>query len=217
MPASSPRRPLSVPRLAFEIASQIEHCDLGALSMQERPHFARILLLAARTCRSAGEARRALHFVELIRRLLPLSGADRLDTLMFETEWLHCDCLLAVGRVDEALAALDDLTQRGSDPIAMADIFRLKAFALTVKSAYPLAIEAALSACGRWRSTSPPRQHRKIWRPPTAPAGSVWRPSPMTDSSPFRKSRTGAPARRCRSCPRSSPPSSSRGTCASSM
>ncbi|OYX86323.1 MAG: hypothetical protein B7Y75_03290, partial [Azorhizobium sp. 35-67-5] len=137
--------PSPSPGLAFEIASQIEHCDLGALSTRERPHFARILLLAARTCRSAGEARRALHFVELIRRLLPLSGADGLDTLMFETEWLHCDCLLAVGRVDEALAALEALPRLGSDPIAMADIFRLKASALTVKSAYPLAIEAALS------------------------------------------------------------------------
>ena len=139
----STANPSPAPDLAFEIASQIEHCDLGALTAQERPHFAHVLLLAARTCRSAGEAHRALHFVELIRRLLPATEAEGLATLMFETEWLHCDCLLAVGRVDEALAALDALTRLGSDPIAMADIFRLKASALTVKSAYPLAIEAA--------------------------------------------------------------------------
>lgn len=137
--------PIPDPDLAFEIASQIEHCDLRDLTAQERPHFAHLLLLAARTSRSAGEAHRALHFAELIRRILPDRAADRFGALAFESEWLHCDCLLALGRVDEALSALETLEPVGNDPVALADIHRLKAFGLTVKSAYGAAIEAGLA------------------------------------------------------------------------
>lgn len=129
---------------AFDIASQIEHCDLADLTPQERPHFARILLLAARKSRSAGEAERALTFVELIRRMLPPVQPDALTELGFDAEWLQCDCLLALGRVDEALAALDTLSQSRADPFSIADVCRLRAIALTVKGAYGQAIEAAL-------------------------------------------------------------------------
>lgn len=131
--------------IAFDIAAQIEHCDPGDLTAEERPRFARILLLAARKCRSAGEADRALHVVELIRRILPAHSPDDLAPLVFDTEWLQCDCLLALGRVDEALTALDSLAQTSADPLNIADVCRLKANALTVKNAYPEAIHAALT------------------------------------------------------------------------
>ncbi|QTL06008.1 AAA family ATPase [Aquabacter sp. L1I39] len=129
---------------AFEIASQIEHCALEDIAEQERRPFAQILHLAARACRSAGEAHRALHFVELIRRILPGDPPPDLATLVFDTEWLQCDCLLALGRVDEALAALDALAPPDHDPISLADICRLKAIALTVKGAYAQAIDVAM-------------------------------------------------------------------------
>lgn len=132
------------PDRAFEIASQIERCDLGDLSAEERPAFAAILLRAARTCRSAGEARRALHFVELIRRILPAASPGDRSPLAFETEWLQCDCLLALGRVDEALEALAEVSGLAGDAVAFADTCRLRAIAWTIKSSYPLAIEAAL-------------------------------------------------------------------------
>ncbi len=106
--------------MAFDIAAQIEHCDPNDLAPDERPRFAQALLLAARTCRSAGEAHRALHFVELIRRILVAADGDSLAALAFATEWLQCDCLLALGRVDEALAGMDALARLSPDPISTA-------------------------------------------------------------------------------------------------
>ena len=135
--------PSPAPDLAFEIASQIERSDLDALSAGERPRFAGILLLAARKNRAAGEALRALHFVELIRRIAAGARSGDLASLAFEAEWLFCDCLLALARVDEALAALEELSQPGRDAVDVADICRLKALALTLKGAYAAAIEAA--------------------------------------------------------------------------
>lgn len=131
--------------VAFDIASQLEHCNLDDLSLEEQPHFARILLLAVRTCRSAGEAHRALHFLELIRRMLSGGLPGDLAALAFDVEWLQCDCLLALGRVDEALAALDTVSELHLDPISLADVWRLKAIAFTVKGAYARAIDAALA------------------------------------------------------------------------
>lgn len=136
--------PAPDPDTAFEIASQIERSDLDALTAEERPPFAEILLRAARSCRSAGEARRALHFVELIRRILPGTEPNAPAALVFETEWLQCDGLLALGRVDEALAALEDVTPFARDAVSIADIFRLRAIALTLKGSYALAIDAAI-------------------------------------------------------------------------
>ncbi|MBS7538181.1 trifunctional serine/threonine-protein kinase/ATP-binding protein/sensor histidine kinase [Ancylobacter lacus] len=136
-------RPSSEPDIAFDVAAQIEHCDLGQLSVGERPDFARLLLLAARACRSAGEAGRALHFVELIRRILLGAPADGAAALMFDAEWLYGDCLLALGRVDEALAAVDALSDLSRDPVSVADACRLKATALTIKGAYADAIAVA--------------------------------------------------------------------------
>ncbi|WP_081433927.1 trifunctional serine/threonine-protein kinase/ATP-binding protein/sensor histidine kinase [Azorhizobium caulinodans] len=143
--ALSASHPDPDPDVAFDIAAQIEHCDPNDLAPDERPRFAQALLLAARTCRSAGEAHRALHFMELIRRILVAADGDSLAALAFATEWLQCDCLLALGRVDEALAGMDALARLSPDPISTADVYRLKAFALTVKNAYTLAIEAALA------------------------------------------------------------------------
>lgn len=131
------------PGLAFEIASQIERADLDALSAGERPLFARFLLMAARKNRAAGEVTRALHFVELIRRIAAGAPPGDLAHLEFEAEWLFCDCLLALARVDEALAAVEDLSKLGRDAVDVADICRLKAIALTLKGAYAAAIDAA--------------------------------------------------------------------------
>ncbi len=132
------------PDRAFEIASQIERCDLGNLTADERPSFAAILLRAARACRSAGETRRALHFAELIRCILPNTAEGDRSTLVFEAEWLQCDCLLALGRVDEALDALAEVSRRADDAVAFADTCRLRAIAWTIKSSYALAIESTL-------------------------------------------------------------------------
>ncbi|WP_208948511.1 trifunctional serine/threonine-protein kinase/ATP-binding protein/sensor histidine kinase [Segnochrobactrum spirostomi] len=136
--------PAPDPDRAFEIASQIERSDLDMLTAEERPRFAEILLRAARSCRTAGEAPRALHFVELIRRILPGTRPDAPDALVFESEWLQCDCLLALGRVDEALAALEDVSPLAHAPVSIADIFRLRAIAFTLKGSYALAIDAAV-------------------------------------------------------------------------
>lgn len=133
--------------VAFDIAAQVERCDLARLGNDDRRRFARIVLLAARTARSAGDAERALQFAELIGRMRPDVGADAapgsLPALAFETEWLRCDCLLALARVEEALSGLDGLARQARDPIDMADVYRLRAIAQTVKGAYGPAIDAA--------------------------------------------------------------------------
>ena len=134
--------------VAFDIAAQVERCDLARLGEDDRRRFAGIVLQAARTARSAGDAERALQFAELIGRMRPDAGADdppgALPALAFETEWLRCDCLLALARVEEALSGLDGLARQARDPIDMADVYRLRAIAQTVKGAYGLAIDAAL-------------------------------------------------------------------------
>lgn len=129
--------------LALDIAAQIERCDLDSLSAQDRARFADIVMVAARLCRSAGDAERALHCVDLIRRMAadPAEAGARPG---FEVEWLRCDCLLALAQVEETLDALDALPALARDAFDLADIHRLRALALTVKSAYPEAIAAAL-------------------------------------------------------------------------
>lgn len=134
--------------LALDIAAQIERCELDSLSAQDRARFADIVLVAARLCRSAGDAERALHCVDLIRRM----AADPAEAGVrpgFEVEWLRCDCLLALAQVEEALDALDALPALARDAFDLADIHRLRALALTVKSAYPEAIAAALDGLRR--------------------------------------------------------------------
>ena len=134
--------------LALDIAAQIERCDLDSLSPQDRARFTDIVMVAARLCRSAGDAERALHCVDLIRRMAadPAEAGTRPG---FEVEWLRCDCLLALAQVEEALGALDALPALARDAFDLADIHRLRALALTVKSAYPEAIAAALDGLRR--------------------------------------------------------------------
>lgn len=134
--------------LALDIAAQIERCELDSLSAQDRARFTDIVMVAARLCRSAGDAERALHCVDLIRRMAadPAVAGARPG---FEVEWLRCDCLLALAQVEEALDALDALPALARDAFDLADIHRLRALALTVKSAYPEAIAAALDGLRR--------------------------------------------------------------------
>ncbi|MPT24006.1 MAG: histidine kinase, partial [Starkeya sp.] len=129
--------------LALDIAAQIERCDLDSLSPQDRARFADIVMVAARLCRSAGDAERALHCVDLIRRMAA-DPAEAGALPGFDVEWLRCDCLLALAQVEETLDALDALPALARDAFDLADIHRLRALALTVKSAYPEAIAAAL-------------------------------------------------------------------------
>jgi signal transduction histidine kinase/predicted ATPase len=134
--------------LALDIAAQIERCDLHGLSALDRARFARFVMVAARLCRSAGDAERALHCVDLIRRMAA-DPAEAGALPGFEVEWLRCDCLLALAQVEEALDALDALPALARDAFDLADIHRLRALGLTVKSAYPEAIEAALDGLRR--------------------------------------------------------------------
>ncbi|MFC0242603.1 trifunctional serine/threonine-protein kinase/ATP-binding protein/sensor histidine kinase [Rhodopseudomonas telluris] len=128
--------------LAFDIATQIERSDRNHLNDNERVAFAQILLTAARSSRSTGAARQALRFLDVARDIQTRGSSERFAS--FAIEWLRCDCLLALARVEETLEALGCLLAVAATPIEIADTYRLRAVALTVRSDYVPAIEAAL-------------------------------------------------------------------------
>jgi predicted ATPase/signal transduction histidine kinase len=132
------------PDLAFDIATQITRADRGRLDDRERVIFAGVLLTAARTSRSTGAVEQALRFLDVARDLRSRSGATDREFPVFAIEWLRCDCLLALADTEDALLALGHLMDVAVTPVEIADTYRLRALALTIRSEYDSAIEAAL-------------------------------------------------------------------------
>ncbi|AVT75060.1 hypothetical protein RPPS3_09970 [Rhodopseudomonas palustris] len=132
------------PDLAFDIATQITRADRGRLDDRERVIFAGVLLTAARTSRSTGAVEQALRFLDVARDLRSHSGATDREFPVFAIEWLRCDCLLALADTEDALLALGHLMDVAVTPVEIADTYRLRALALTIRSEYDSAIEAAL-------------------------------------------------------------------------
>ncbi|MGJ5203470.1 trifunctional serine/threonine-protein kinase/ATP-binding protein/sensor histidine kinase [Bradyrhizobium sp. HKCCYLR20261] len=130
--------------LTLDIASQIERADRSRLEYGERLAFARVLLAAARHSRSTGAVDQALRFLDVAADLRSDGGAADPEFPAFATEWLRCDCLLALARVEEALQGLDVLLDVAVAPVEIADTYRLRALALIIRSQYNQAIEAAL-------------------------------------------------------------------------
>lgn len=132
------------PDLAFDIATQITRADRGRLDDRERVIFAGVLLTAARTSRSTGAVEQALRFLDVARDLRSRSGATDREFPVFAIEWLRCDCLLALADTEDALLALGHLMDVAVTSVEIADTYRLRALALTIRSEYDSAIEAAL-------------------------------------------------------------------------
>ncbi|AVT80238.1 trifunctional serine/threonine-protein kinase/ATP-binding protein/sensor histidine kinase [Rhodopseudomonas palustris] len=132
------------PDLAFDIATQITRADRSKLADRERVIFAGVLLTAARTSRSTGAAEQALRFLDVARDLRSPSGVPDRAFPVFAIEWLRCDCLLALADTEDALIALGGLLSVAVTPVEIADTYRLRALALTIRSEYDPAIEAAL-------------------------------------------------------------------------
>ncbi|WP_190273057.1 trifunctional serine/threonine-protein kinase/ATP-binding protein/sensor histidine kinase [Rhodopseudomonas palustris] len=132
------------PDLAFDIATQITRADRSRLEDRERVIFAGVLLTAVRTSRSTGAAEQALRFLDVARDLRSPSGVPDGEFPVFAIEWLRCDCLLALANTEDALAALGGLLDVVVAPVEIADTYRLRALALTIRSDYDSAIEAAL-------------------------------------------------------------------------
>lgn len=130
---------------AFEVAAQIERADLSDLTEEERLAFVRVLLIAAQRARRAGGVDRAFGHCRTARSILPSTWRESHPDLVFDLELLHCECLLALALVDDALAAIEVLLLYADRPVALAGAYRLKAFAHTVRSDYDGAIDAALA------------------------------------------------------------------------
>lgn len=134
----------SSPDRAFDIATQITRAGRSRLEDRERVIFAGVLLTAARTSRSTGAVEQALRFLDVARDLRSRSGATDHEFPVFAIEWLRCDCLLALADTEGALLALGGLLDVAVTPVEIADTYRLRALALTIRSEYDPAIEAAL-------------------------------------------------------------------------
>lgn len=130
--------------LAFDIATQITRADRSRLEDRERVIFAGGLLTAARMSQSTGAAEQALRFLDVACDLRSPSGVPDGEFPVFAIEWLRCDCLLALADTEEALIALGGLLSVAVTPVEIADTYRLRALALTIRSEYDPAIEAAL-------------------------------------------------------------------------
>ncbi len=130
---------------AFAMAAQIERADRTTLDEAERLSFVRALRTAARRARNSGAIDQAAGHIEMARSLMPDVWQVRHRALFAEVKWLHCEILIALGRIDEALPAIERSLAIAATPVEQADLYRLKAIARTIRSDYEGAIDEALA------------------------------------------------------------------------
>ncbi|WP_426409993.1 trifunctional serine/threonine-protein kinase/ATP-binding protein/sensor histidine kinase [Bradyrhizobium ganzhouense] len=128
----------------FEVAGQIEQAALGPVAPADSPPFVRALLAAARRAKGAAAADRSLEYLNVARAILAGAAIPQ-PAIAYEVELLNCECLVATGFVEEASHAIESLLETANDRVDRADLFRLKATTLTLKSDYHGAIDAALA------------------------------------------------------------------------
>ncbi|MFG1249482.1 trifunctional serine/threonine-protein kinase/ATP-binding protein/sensor histidine kinase [Xanthobacter flavus] len=130
---------------AFAMAAQIERADRTTLDEAERLSFVRALRTAARRARNSGAVHVAAGHIEMARSLMPDVWQVSHRALFAEVKWLHCEILIALGRIDEALPAIERSLAIAATPVEQADLYRLKAIARTIRSDYEGAIDEALA------------------------------------------------------------------------
>lgn len=130
----------------FQIAHQIERAAMGdvALSDQDRLAFVRVLVLAARRTRSTGAVKQSIDYLDIVRGLASADWDQGNRELLFEVEYLYCECLINAARVDEATDTMERLFALASGAIDKANVRRLQAVIHTVRSDYESAINDAL-------------------------------------------------------------------------
>lgn len=129
---------------SFEIAHQIERAALGRVGAADGTAFVRALLTAAKTARDTAAVEQAEGYLSLARRLIG-NGAEADPSLLFDVEFLHCECLIALGAVDGANALAATLLASARSTVETADVFRLRAIVHTLGNDYDGAIDAALA------------------------------------------------------------------------
>ncbi|WP_342236170.1 trifunctional serine/threonine-protein kinase/ATP-binding protein/sensor histidine kinase [Inquilinus sp. OTU3971] len=156
-PADRPREHARIARLMvdlygetnadvlFELASQIERAAGDEITATERLTFVRVLLAAARRAMNAAAVERAVGYLQTARSWLDPTCAAEHPALVFEVEFLNCECLVAGGSIEQASRAVGPLLAVAASPVDRADAYRLKATIHTVRSDYEAAIEAALN------------------------------------------------------------------------
>jgi len=132
-------------KAAFEVAHQIERAATDDLSQSDRLSFVQVLLAAARRARDAVSVEQAAGYLRTARALAGPVLRSQQYALVFEMEFLHCECLIALARIEEASAAIEALLAFARRPADKADVYRLKAVTHTVRSDYQEAIDAALA------------------------------------------------------------------------
>jgi predicted ATPase/signal transduction histidine kinase len=130
----------------FQIAHQIERAAMGdvALSDQDRLAFVRVLVSAARRARSTGAVKQSIDYLDIVRGLASADWDQLNRELLFEVEYLYCECLINAARVDEATDTMARLFALASRAIDKANVRRLQAVIDTVRSDYESAINDAL-------------------------------------------------------------------------
>ncbi|OAF20177.1 hypothetical protein AXW67_33480 [Bradyrhizobium neotropicale] len=128
----------------FEIASQIERAATAPIADSDRLPFARTLLAAARRAGGTGAAERAADYLAAAKTIVRQDFLAKDRALVFDVAYLDCRFLVAAGSIEEASRAIGPLFALAANPVDQADVYRLKAIILTVRSDYEGAIDAAL-------------------------------------------------------------------------
>ncbi len=134
--------------VVFELASQIERAAMDGITAPERLAFVRALLAAARRAKIAAAVERAAGYLQAARSWFDPAWTAEHSAFVLEVEFLHCECLVACGRIEQASREVEPLLAMAESPIDRADAYRLKAIIHTVRSDYDGAIDAALTGLG---------------------------------------------------------------------
>ncbi|MGK9233959.1 AAA family ATPase [Inquilinus limosus] len=134
--------------VVFELAGQIERAAVDGIGAPERLAFARALLAAARRAKAAAAVERAAGYLQAARSWFDPAWTAGHSALVFEIEFLHCECLVSCGEIERASQAVEPLLALAGSPIDRADAYRLKAIIHTVRSDYDGAVDAALAGLG---------------------------------------------------------------------
>lgn len=130
---------------AFDICNQIELATGYVPAEAEAVAFVDVLLLAGRRAKHSAALPQAARYTDAAFGLMAASWWNSHYAQAYATSLLHCECLLAQARLDEASREIDILLARTLPPGDEAAAHRLKAVLRTVRSDYEGAIDAALS------------------------------------------------------------------------
>lgn len=130
----------------FRIAHQIERAATGIIVLEDEDQlaFVSVMVSAARRARSTGAVKQSIEYLEIAQRLTTQNWEQNNRALLFELEYLYCECLINAARLEEATRTTHRLFTLADRQVDKSNVLRLQAVIYTVRSDYESAINAAL-------------------------------------------------------------------------